>query len=327
MPTLNSFIRTANASYKRAARANARYAREQAKRHQLQLKEQLKNENIRAVTSYNEFIKMLTSVHKNCSETYNWQHILQEEEPAKPINKKLNEQAALFASSYYKPSIIDKIFSLEKNKRKKLALSVENAIKADELQYHNAEKQYIEDLEDWKTIQKIAKGILAEDSIAYINALEFFNPFTNISELGSKTNCSFNNGFMTINIFVNSSDVIPDYILSYTSTGKLSNKKMPISKFNELYQDYICSCAIRVAREAFALLPINYTHVNAIADMLDSSNGRIYPQPILSCKFVAENMKRLNYESIDCSDAMRNFTHVMNFSKLNGFTPIILLEN
>jgi hypothetical protein len=125
---------------------------------------------------------------------------------------------------------------------------------------------------------------------------------------------------------VNSLEIVPDYVLTTTATGKLSNKKMTVSRFNELYQDYVCSAAIRVARETFALLPIDCVYVNAIADLLDASTGRIKPQAILSCKFIGENLDRLHFERIDCSDAMRNFVHRMSFSKNSGFAAVEVLE-
>ncbi|GAA4213166.1 hypothetical protein GCM10022289_44920 [Pedobacter jeongneungensis] len=89
---------------------------------------------------------------------------------------------------------------------------------------------------------------------------------------------------------------------------------MTPSRFNEFYQDYVCSAAIRLASEVFALLPIQCVYVNAIADLLDSATGRIKPMPVLSVKFIKDNLGRLDFERIDCSDAMRNFVFRMGFS-------------
>ncbi|MGN7986116.1 hypothetical protein ACTJKC_02190 [Pedobacter sp. 22226] len=95
-----------------------------------------------------------------------------------------------------------------------------------------------------------------------------------------------------------------------------------LSRFNELYQDYVCSAAIRVAREVFALLPMERVQVNAIADLLDSATGRIRPMPVLSVKFMVDNLSRLDFGRIDCWDAMLNFVHRMVFSKNSGFSAV-----
>ncbi len=327
MATFNGIMRSANASYKRAARANERYEREKAKQRQLNLKEQIRHENITAVRFYNDYIDMLTAIHKDCSKPIDWRAFLNEPQPDKPKKEKRREELATFTLNYYKPSIIAKLFGQETKKRNKLKLAVEAAIAEDLAEFNKKAKQYEEDLEDWETVRAIAKGVLAEDLNAYKEAISFFNPFTNISELGTSLNFIFSNTGVIVNVSVNHLEVIPDYILTTTTTGKLSNKKMPITRFHEYYQDYVCSCAIRVAREIFALLPINCAQVNAIADLLDSSTGRISPQPILSCKFIPDNLARLNYDTIDCSDAMRNFVHIMKFSKTNGFSPINLLRD
>ncbi|NTE00886.1 hypothetical protein G6M26_35500 [Agrobacterium tumefaciens] len=327
MATLNSFIRSANASYKRAARANERQARAHAKQHQQYLKDQIRNDSIAAVNTYNEYLEMLISIHKSCSETLNWNTFLREPEPIKPKKTKKREEVALVALHLYKPSILDKLLSKEYHKRAKLQTILDEAIRKDLQEFNQNAQQYNSDLEDWKTVRAIAKGVLADESSAYRDAISFFDPFANINQLGTQINCIFNDAGLTLNVSVNTLDIIPDYVLTATATGKLSNKKMTATKFNELYQDYVCSCAIRVARETFALLPINCLYVNAIADLLDPSTGRILPQPILSCKFIPENLSRLNFAHIDCSDAMRNFVHNMKFSKTTGFAPIHVLSN
>ncbi|MFW0716197.1 hypothetical protein [Pedobacter sp. N23S346] len=327
MATLNSFIRSANASYKRTARANERQARAHAKQQQQYLKEQIRNDSIAAVNAYNDYLEMLISIHKSCSETLNWNTFLQEPEPVKPKKTKKREEVAAVALHLYKPSILDKLLGKEHNKRANLQSTLDEAIRKDLQEFNQNVQQYNNDLEDWKTVRLIATGVLAKESSAYKDAISFFDPFTNINQLGTRISCVFNGIGLTLNVSVNTLDIIPDYVLSATANGKLSNKKMTTTKFNELYQDYVCSCAIRVARETFALLPIDCLHVNAIADLLDPSTGRILPQPILSCKFIQENLARLNFVHIDCSDAMRNFVHNMKFSKTTGFAPVQVLSN
>jgi hypothetical protein len=322
MTTLNGFIRSANASYKRAARTQERHSREYAKREKENLKRQLAANNANAVYTYNQYIDTLLSVHKECSEQLNWSNYTNEPEPQPPVPNPERESMAQFFYSKYRPSLFDKLLKLEKRKREAFLKKIQTAKEEDQAKYKEAILSHKNDLADWKRIQSITKGIGENDPIAFRNAFDFFDPFSQISELGSNLTCNFYKDSVAIDLYVNSEEVVPDYILTNTATGKLSNKKMPASKFNELYQDYVCSCAIRVARETFALLPIQSVNITAHANLLNTSTGHIESRAILSVKFDPAGLNRLNFNTIDCSDSLSNFSHQMKFSKAAGFAPI-----
>ena len=97
---------------------------------------------------------------------------------------------------------------------------------------------------------------------------------------------------------------------------------MPKGAFYELYQDYICSCVIRVARESFAVLPVQKALVHAMESVLNTKTGYVEEQPILSVAMPRETLDRLNLETIDPSDSMRNFVHNMDFKKTSGFRVV-----
>ena len=40
---------------------------------------------------------------------------------------------------------------------------------------------------------------------------------------------------------------------------------MPKGRFHEIYQDYLCGCLLRVAREVFALFPVDTVLVTAVS--------------------------------------------------------------
>ena len=128
------------------------------------------------------------------------------------------------------------------------------------------------------------------------------------------------------NYFVNSEEAIPNYELKQTSTGKLSRKDMSKSKFNELYQDHICSSVIRIAREVFAYVPVEYARINAVSNLLNSATGHMEEQPILSVIIHPETINELNLDTIDPSDSMKNFVHNMKFNKTSGFSVVEKVE-
>jgi len=125
-----------------------------------------------------------------------------------------------------------------------------------------------------------------------------------------------------VDLFVNSSDVIPAEVKTLTATGKLSVKKMSVSQTHDIYQDYVCSSALRAAREVFATVPVQVVLVHAIGELLNTATGHVEPTAILSVLMPRETMHRLHFEAIDASDSMQNFMHRMKFQKTKGFSPV-----
>ncbi|WP_205068210.1 hypothetical protein [Bacillus mesophilum] len=111
-----------------------------------------------------------------------------------------------------------------------------------------------------------------------------------------------------------------------TKTGKLSEKDMPQTMYLDIFQDYVCSCAIRIARDMFAILPFKSVVVNAMDEQLNTATGKIEAAVILSVKFDKDVLNTLHFEAIDCSDSMSNFVHNMDFKKTKGFKPVEKLE-
>ena len=48
---------------------------------------------------------------------------------------------------------------------------------------------------------------------------------------------------------------------------------MAKGRFYEIYQHYLCGCALRIGRELFVLLPIDEVLINVITVGVDSRTG------------------------------------------------------
>ena len=154
------------------------------------------------------------------------------------------------------------------------------------------------------------------------------DPFTEIEEIGSDIHCQINdNQLLEIFIKVNSIDVIPRVVKTTLKSGKLSIKDMPKTRFYALYQDYLCGCVLRIARETFVLLPIDMLLVTAVGELLNLKTGRMENRPILSVAISRKILESLNFQSLDPSDAVRNFVHNMNFMKTKGFQAVKRLDS
>jgi len=322
MNHFNAFMRSSAAAYRRTEREQQRKAREAARQFKAQSKLDAIADAARAVEDYNNYISILKSVHKEATEQINWESILKDEPPTSPDRQTEHEAEALRRQSNYKPSFFDKLFSSEAKKRKKLQQNVETARAKDEKVYQDQLKQYEQDKHDFLHLQEVTKGVLNKQIESYKEAIVFFEPYSDIAELGTHVDLSFQPEHVSIDLKVNNKEVIPDYVLSQTSTGKLSKKAMAAGKSNDLYQDYVCSCVLRVARETLAYLPVNYVVVHAVGVIFDSKTGHEGAQTILSVVITPDKLKQLNLATIDPSDSMKNFHHHMQFSKTNGFSAV-----
>ncbi|WP_190809816.1 hypothetical protein [Flagellimonas sp. S3867] len=322
MTTIKGAIRSYGAAVRRMEREQQRQAREAAKKIKQQQKLKEIQNSTQAVADWENYVDTIQSVHKNCTEPIDWKQIENTTKPIEPPFEGNFELAAKYKLDNFKPSFFDKIFGSTQRKVNELNENMNEAKSKDKKKYDSNYQKYLEELQNWEELQNISKGVKNRDPEYYKNALEYFEPFSDIGELGSKINFAFDQNFIDIDLYVNSLDVIPDYELKQTSTGKLSKKSMSKSRFNELYQDHICSASIRVAREAFAYLPISYARINALSKIVNSTTGHLEEQPILSVIFLPETINSLNLETIDPSDSMKNFVHQMSFSKTKGFSIV-----
>ena len=109
---------------------------------------------------------------------------------------------------------------------------------------------------------------------------------------------------LSVHFKVNSSQVLRDI------------EHLPKTDYNELLQDYVCGCAIRVARDLFALLPFRRI-------IIDAENSG---DDILSVEFTRDKMEGIDYSNVDASDFVCQFLYRMSFTLQGGFSKIVPLD-
>ena len=275
------------------------------------------------VQVYENDIDVLISIHKDCGENWNWKLLQAIDPPIKPTKSNANERLAQSNLEAYKPSLIDKILKRIEIKRNELIVVVEENKRKDEQAYQEALEEYEKIYSEWKAIRELAIRILSGDIAAFTDAILQADPFSEINQIGSAINFEVNEDYLVEAILhVNSQDVIPNETKTLLKSGKLSVKKMTKTKFYELYQDYVCGAVLRVARELFALLPVNMVIVTAQGELLNTKTGHLEEQPIVSVAIPKETLNRLNFDMLDPSDSMDNFLHKMKFLKTKGFQKV-----
>lgn len=321
--SLKGTVRSVRAAYRTAERESQRRHRELERQRKQYEKMQELERAAYDVDVYENQLQVLLSVHKECGEKVDWMAIASVPEPQEPKKVNIAEDAARRAENEYKPGFLDRTLKREGSKRDSLASAVQEAIGSDEADYRKAYEEWQAAKRDWKESRELALKILSGDLGAMLDATAELEPFSGISELGSKLSFEARvQGVVEATIVAHGDGVIPTEVKTLLQSGKLSTKKMPKGKFNELYQDYLCSCVLRVANELFSILPIEMVFVTVTEMQLNTATGRQEPTPILSVAISRPTLESLNMDRIDPSDSMGNFVHRMNFKKTTGFSAV-----
>ena len=180
-----------------------------------------------------------------------------------------------------------------------------------------------EEYNEWVNLQKFSESVLAGDIDSYFQIIDEFKPFDDLLEFGSNFQVGTDRpDYIEVEFAVKSEDVIPVEGVSLTAAGNLSQKELSKTAYYDLMQDYICSTTIRVARDAFALLPVKTVVVHAVDNVLNTATGFEDEMTLLSVKFDRETIMKLNMGMVDPSDALNNFETHMKFKKTSGFEPV-----
>ena len=190
-------------------------------------------------------------------------------------------------------------------------------------EHENAYNDYILACNDHANYIKLANRVKEGDKEAFIDAIDFFNPFEDIEEYGSDIQYSFVNNQLTVDFFVRSDEVVPNFTKRLLRNGlEIKEDPIPTARFLEIYQDYVCSFILRIAKEVFAIIPIHTVLINAMGNVLNNTTGNYEEQIIVSVLIEQAKLDRLNFDLLDPSNSMSNFTHHMNFNKAYGFYAV-----
>lgn len=297
-------------TYKSSAYSKQKELQKQLKQAE-KLEEQKKNSLL--VEEYENYIYMIQHVHVECSDPINWSSIASSSAPFIAGEKGPKEIDAQNNLDNFKPNFIEKFFSgMNEKHRAKLLQAVDIAKQED-----------LENYKSWEANRTLASGIISGNIDAYYNAIEENNPFEDLLDFGSGFEFGTDNPkYIEIEFQVKSDSVVPEKSKSLTKTGKLSEKSMSKTMYYDITQDYVCSCSIRLARELFSLLPIDFVIVHATDTVLNTATGEEEIDTILSIKFLRNKFSGINFDKIDASDFVETFEHNMCFKKTSGFKKV-----
>lgn len=186
---------------------------------------------------------------------------------------------------------------------------------------------------DWEVIKKgagnnkelvpFAESVLAGNIDSYFKVIAEAGPFDDLLEYGSSFEVGTDDpSMLEIEFRVMSDKVIPENKLSLKANGDLVEKPFTKTEYYELVQDYVASTILRVARDSFALLPIQKVIIHAVDYKLNTATGNEDEITIVSVKIKRDALMTINFERIDPSDCLGGFEINEKFKKTSGFAPV-----
>ena len=186
---------------------------------------------------------------------------------------------------------------------------------------------------DWELIKKgagnnkelipFAESVLEGNIDSYFKVIAGAGPFDDLLEYGSSFEVGTDDpSMLEIEFRVMSDQVIPENKLSLKADGSLVEKPFTKTEYYELVQDYVASTILRVARDSFALLPIQKVIIHAVDFKLNTATGNEDEITIVSVKIKRDALMTINFERIDPSDCLGGFEINEKFKKTSGFAPV-----
>jgi hypothetical protein len=270
------------------------------------------------VLAFENQLALLRSVHKQRSVFIDWQSLANSLPPHPPFRLARNRLASEL-----------RMGNSGDNPISQTAVGIESGQEDDQLEYEKALVVHNAAMAEWQRLKSLARRVLDGESHAYVEAIQNCAAFSEISNLGSSIHFTVHSRrLVECELRVNGREIIPGEIRSLSKSENLIVRPMPKIQFHEVYQDYVCSCVLRLAREIVALLPVETVLITAIVRDIDSQTGHTSDLPILSLAASSQTMESLNFEKLDPYDAISNFQHrgeVAVSRKVGAFLPIIPL--
>lgn len=318
---LKGTIRTLNTTLNKIERESKKRERELEKRKKQYFKMKELEQASFEVEKYENYLERIQTLHKDYCKEVNWLEIKNLSLPLEP--KVDNSESEKLEKKYknFKANFLQRLFKLEEKSKIKLKNKIKNIKKNEEETYKLKLSAYNDSFVSISQEKDFAKSIIDLERSSLLKIINEFISSDELNELGSNINI-IDDDKIIIEIDVHSINIVPKESKTLLKSGKLSVKKIPKGKFNEIYQDYVCSSILRIAKELFNLIPIEELFITAKDEILNTKTGYKELKPILSVKIVRSTFFELNLEHIDPSDSMDNFICNMDFKKTVGFNCI-----
>ena len=153
----------------------------------------------------------------------------------------------------------------------------------------------------WEYLRAAVPGVLSGDIDTYLQVISDVNPLDDLLNFGSDFQFGTDNPSKMEVEFVINEDALENARQSLTDR-----------EYNSLLQDFVCSMSLRIARDVFALLPVNETIVHVVLSGVT----------VFSVAYDSATLSKINFSYIDPSNTATKFRNNMIFDLKNGFSPV-----
>lgn len=184
---------------------------------------------------------------------------------------------------------------------KSIHRSADEAVDWEEILSSETPTDELYDPEFWSYCHSVAQRVIDGDIDAYLQVIQDMNPYDDLLDFGG--NFLFGTDSpdtMEVEFTAKSAEVMP------------AKRELGVPAYHDLLQDYICSVAVRTARDTFALLPVDFVKIHAV------DNGKL----VLSVRFDRERFSKIRFSLADPSDIVSKFPHNMDFNITRGFVEV-----
>ncbi|WP_394251061.1 hypothetical protein [Vibrio profundi] len=275
------------------------------------------------ITLFNEQITVIQSLHKIITRSIDWEELANVPAPTMPTISFANKSKALSELNCLQLTWLDK-WTDNSTKLEALVRNIETSANKDIDNYQSALSTWEEAYAQWLTDNKLSKNVLNNDNDSKLEALNRLLPESNQQTvLGSSVivpkHCEYKNGYnLEITVQIDKDKVVP-LTKKTLFQGELVSEHLPLKERNRIYREYVNSCALKTALDAFSILPDKHVKVN-VQEAARNESGQI----IFTAHFEKTLLDSLDLEYEPASNLVSHFIHFEHFdeSKPEGFSPI-----
>ncbi len=276
---------------------------------------------------YQSYVGLMVTIHQDCGNAMDWKAMAVAPEPSVVPPTQRREGEARQALAAHQPGLLSRLLGRAEKKDQLLRYALDEALRNDARENAQAATEYKKRSEAWALEKSTALGVLAKSPESYPKALELADPFIELREFRMRISYpTVAADVMTVDCVIEDLELVPNSFLEMMPSGYVNSTAIELDLYWGLHRKFACSCALRVAREVFNLLPLERVIVN-IRDNKFDPETRVISYPIIfSVLFVRDLIVNVDFSDLDATYAVKAFDHRMTFNTTRGFKPVDGIE-
>jgi hypothetical protein len=267
------------------------------------------------VEEHQAMLDQVTRLHATPLSPIDWPALAAEPKPEPPKYCDAEEASAVKALKAYRPNFFQRLLELDRDRIADLEAKVEEARERDQVRYTQAIALYKQLALAARERRHMARRVIAGDLSAYAEVMDQVELAASPLLARGVIHSFVSPSRVEVFIDLNTSEVIPDSTKSLLASGRVSVKKAKKREFAGLYQDHLCSAALRIARDFMAMLPIRKVLIHGHCPAIDPATGHTDEQCIMSCLVNRAAFEAIEFATVDATECLTAFPHAMKFVK------------